>query len=320
MPFINEILKYRSLSIVGLEKNTGKTECLNYVLKRLPIEAGNICVTSIGIDGESVDQVTQTAKPEITLREGVLFATAEKYYKSRTIISEIVDIFDESTSLGRIITARVLSEGKVLLSGPSSTSSLKRWISSVNRFGVDLTIIDGALSRMSSASPAVSEAMILSTGAAFSANLNTLVQKTAFIVNLIGLPLFEYKETDDSQTDVISSLSSDNYSVREGCKVIKISGALTDRFLKRITMDRNIRGVEVVVRDFTRIFITPQTYRFFINAGGRLCVEGSSKLIAVCVNPLSPNGYAINSDRLCDELSQAINLPVYDIVKNSYEA
>ena len=29
MPFVNDILKHRSLSIVGLEKNTGKTVCLN---------------------------------------------------------------------------------------------------------------------------------------------------------------------------------------------------------------------------------------------------------------------------------------------------
>ena len=36
MPFIKEILKYDSLSIVGLEKNVGKTECLNYILSRLP--------------------------------------------------------------------------------------------------------------------------------------------------------------------------------------------------------------------------------------------------------------------------------------------
>ena len=35
MPFIEDILKHKSLSIVGLEKNTGKTECLNYVLSRL---------------------------------------------------------------------------------------------------------------------------------------------------------------------------------------------------------------------------------------------------------------------------------------------
>ena len=50
MTFINEILKYNSLSIVGLQKNTGKTVSLNYVLDRLPVERKRIAVTSIGID------------------------------------------------------------------------------------------------------------------------------------------------------------------------------------------------------------------------------------------------------------------------------
>ena len=71
LPFIDEILRYDSLSIVGLEKNTGKTECLKYVLDRMPVQSKRIAVTSIGIDGETVDQVTRTQKPEIVLREGM---------------------------------------------------------------------------------------------------------------------------------------------------------------------------------------------------------------------------------------------------------
>ena len=31
MGFVDDISDYRSLAIVGLEKNTGKTECLNYI-------------------------------------------------------------------------------------------------------------------------------------------------------------------------------------------------------------------------------------------------------------------------------------------------
>lgn len=317
MPFINEILKYRSLSIVGLEKNTGKTECLNYVLRRIPVEAKRICVTSIGLDGERVDQVTQTAKPEISLREGIFFATSEKHYKSRKVLSELLDISDETTSLGRIVTAKALSDGKVLLSGPSSTSSLKRWMSSLDSFGIDLTIVDGALSRMSTASPAVCEAMILSTGAAYSANISTLVSKTAFVVEMIGLPISEASITDEGVEEV-SSLSGGKFVLREGVKTVLIAGALTDRFLKQLSSDRKISGLDVVVRDFTRIFISPETYRSFIKMGGRLCVTRSSRLIAVCVNPTAPNGYMINSDKLCGELSKAIGLPAYDIVRNVY--
>ena len=128
MPFINDILQYDSLSIVGLEKNTGKTECLKYVLDRLPVQTKHIAVTSIGIDGETVDQVTRTQKPEIVLREGMYFGTSEAHYRLRRLVSELIDVSDESTSLGRVVTAKALTGGKILLSGPSSASSLRRWM------------------------------------------------------------------------------------------------------------------------------------------------------------------------------------------------
>ena len=62
MPFISGLTQLRSLSIVGMAKNTGKTECLNYVLRRLWEEYPQVslALTSIGIDGERRDQVTQT--------------------------------------------------------------------------------------------------------------------------------------------------------------------------------------------------------------------------------------------------------------------
>lgn len=316
MPFIQEILKYGSLSVVGLEKNCGKTECLNYILNRLPREGRKVCVTSIGIDGERIDQVTSTSKPEITLSEGLLFSTSEKHYRMRNLLSEVVGISEETTSLGRVITSRVIREGKVILSGPSSSASLIRWMKEVKALGSDLVIVDGALSRLSSASPAVTESMILATGAALSSNIPTLVAKTAFVVQMIGLDLMD-PTISRHETVTISSMAAEFEPTPE-CRRVMISGALTDRMLNRIAQEKNLGTFEVVVRDFTKLFITPRTYGAFVKLGGRLRVESRSKLVAVCVNPLSPSGFRLDSDTLCRELSTKISLPVYDIVKNRY--
>lgn len=105
MPFVSDIVKYDSLSIVGLEKNTGKTEALNYILRRLPSTGAKLAVTSIGIDGEQRDQVTRTPKPEITLFPGMIFSTAESYYRERRLLSNLLDISDEESSMGRILSA-----------------------------------------------------------------------------------------------------------------------------------------------------------------------------------------------------------------------
>jgi hypothetical protein len=338
MPFIKEILNYDSLSIVGLEKNVGKTECLNYILCRLPLQEKRVAVTSIGIDGENKDQVTSTKKPEIFLREGMYFSTAESHYKERRLVSELVEITNERSSLGRIVTAKVSVGGKALISGPSSGVSLRRWVSGMEKFGIDLTILDGAISRLRSASPAISKAMILSTGAAFSSNIQTLVQKTKFVVEMIGLPKLDDVTRDtlcdiesgvwgvDNDDNIIDfgltsalAISSLKVDITKGMRIIYTVGALTDKLLKLVSDSKNIKNVTLVVKDFTKIFVTEQCYRVFCARGGKIKVLQKSKLIAVCVNPTAPNGYVLDSDILCEKLQDALGLPVYDIVKNNYD-
>ena len=333
-PFIDDILKYDSLSIIGLEKNTGKTETLKYVLDRLPIDKKRIVVTSIGIDGETTDQVTLTQKPEIVLREGMFFGTSEMHYRQRRLVSELIDVSDVTTSLGRVVTAKALTSGKILLSGPASTVGLRQWMADMRRFDIDLVVIDGALSRMSSASPAVSQSMILATGAAYSANLPTLVQKTAFVVDLINLPLTDGEDIrrllplekgvwwndGEGQLHELNGLTSLAKEIRfdgmEQCRQLYVAGALVDGFLEKVRKNKNLRQTEIVVRDFTKIFVTPLQFRTFLKSGGSIHVLQKSQLLAITVNPTSPSGYVLDSDMLCGKLTEVTGIPAYDLLKD----
>lgn len=315
MPFIGEMLKHRSVSIVGLAKNAGKTECLNYIIRRLRAENLSVAVTSIGIDGETTDQVTGGAKPEVTLREGMFFATSEKHFRQKRPLAELYDVGEENTALGRVVTAKALQEGKVLLSGPSGSAAVRRWMESVRGFGIDLILIDGALSRLSTASPAVSEAMVLSTGAALSATLRELVSRTAFLVELISLPLY----TGEEPQMRISSFAAPDPASMRAHRVVEVEGALTDRLLQAAKQVLAEGEMTLVAGDFTRIFCSQEAYRSFIRMGGSLQVRMKSRLLAICVNPVAPNGIVLDSDTLCRELSDRTGLPVYDIVKNAYE-
>ena len=333
-PFIDDIQKYDSLSIIGLEKNTGKTETLKYVLDRLPVDKKRIVVTSIGIDGETTDQVTLTQKPEIVLREGMFFGTSEMHYRQRRLVSELIDVSDVTTSLGRVVTAKALTGGKILLSGPASTVGLRQWMADMRRFDINLVVIDGALSRMSSASPAVSQSMILATGAAYSANLPTLVQKTAFVVDLINLPLTDGEDirrllplekgvwwTDgEGQLHELNGLTSLAKEIRfdgmEQCRQLYVAGALVDGFLEKVRKNKNLRQTEIVVRDFTKIFVTPLQFRTFLKSGGSIHVLQKSQLLAITVNPTSPSGYVLDSDMLCGKLTEVTGIPAYDLLKD----
>lgn len=334
MPFLNDIENYNSLSIVGLEKNTGKTECLNYVLSRLRDSRKQIALTSIGIDGESHDQVTQTHKPEIELDKGMIFVTSELHYKQRKLMSEVLDVSRQSTSLGRWVTAKALSNGKVLLSGPASNHSIKELIADLKNKGVELTIVDGALSRKSLGSPTVTEAMILATGAALSANSTQLVYKTAYVYDLIQLPeiksdlklkLSEIEQgvwgIDSNGNVKDTGISSVLMIKKEKDKLFQfgnsffVSGAVTDQFLNFLKNQKQISEINLVVRDFTSVFASPETYYDFVKRGGKMQVLNRTNLLAVTINPVSPDGYRLNSDALKEALGKRINVPVYDIKK-----
>ncbi|MGI6719086.1 MAG: hypothetical protein ACOX4D_08165 [Bacteroidales bacterium] len=359
MPFIDDILKYKSLSIVGLEKNTGKTECLNYILKNINKDEHNIAVTSIGIDGESIDQVTQTKKPEITIYENMYFVTSEKHYKQKKITSEIIDVTDFNTSLGRLVIAKAKDDGKVMISGPADTSSTKKLINLLSdNYNINLTIVDGALSRLSPSSPAVTEAMILSTGAAVSLNLNSLITQTKFITDLINISSIDsyfydklinctdgiynvigypkdnkdYNTNNNRNNIDITTITKDidvkklpikslftiqnNHSdLFKYSNTIYITGVLNDKVLNMAKIQKNIKDIYIIVKDFTKIFVKPETYYSFIKKGGNILVLDKTYLIAVTINPTAPSGYSFDSNTLQTTLHESLNIPVYDVLK-----
>lgn len=334
MPFVENLRNYRSLSIVGLEKNTGKTVCLNYLLSRLHALGITTTVTSIGVDGEQSDAVYATAKPEITLYEGMQFVTSERHYGQRRLVSRILAVDERRTALGQLVTAEVLCPGKVLLSGAATTALLRRQIAQSMARGVQLTVVDGALSRLSLASPTVTEAMILATGAAVSPNMQQLVSKTRFVYRLINLPEVEESvrqklndiesglwELDDEgilhDTGIMSvfMLGRGNEELLRHGHTLFASGAVSDRLLKYLVGRRDVDSTCLVVRDFTKLFVTPELFAEYTRRGGRMQVLQRSRLVAVCLNPTSPQGYRLNSPEACRQLSEALQTPVYDVMQ-----
>ena len=337
MTLIEAIKQFKSVSIVGMAKNTGKTTCLNYVVSRLQQEELHLAITSIGVDGEERDVLYQTPKPRITITEPMIFITAENDYANKEFPADVLKISERFTPLGRLITARAKGSGRVVLSGPSDSKWLTEMIEGMDTYGVQLTLVDGALSRLSLASPAVTDAMILCTGAACSAQLSKVIDKTKFQCKLIDL-----EQVDQSKVHQLMPLEHDVWLWNEVCNewikigdsvftlekesnewmnqlhTLYVSGAVTDYFLKGLSRKRD-RGIEIIVRDFTKLFIEPTTYERFVRRGGRIKVLQKAKLIAVCTNPVSPEGTHLNPIALRAKMEEALLLPVYDIkqIENS---
>ncbi|MDR0367911.1 MAG: hypothetical protein LBH82_02060 [Bacteroidales bacterium] len=332
MPFIDDILKYKSLSIVGMEKNTGKTETLNYVIRRLNQQQKTLAVTSIGIDGEHLDLVTNTHKPEIRLFENMLFVTSEKHYHEKQLTAEILDVSTRQTALGRLITGRVKIGGKIILSGPGNTVWLKKVIQQMDMYNVATTLVDGALSRRSFGSPSVTESLILTTGAALSPNIAEVVRKTKFVYSLINLPQYETplrdtllemehgiwsidKEQHLHNLHIPSIFLIDRHKEKlSACgNILFAGGMVSDKLLDTLRLQKNISEMMLIVKDFTRIFANAESVNAFLRKGGKIKVLLKTKLIALCINPVSPTGYVIDSGRLKSSLEENLHISVYNI-------
>ncbi len=333
MPFTEEILQYKSLAFAGLEKNTGKTECLNYVLKKLAAKGRKIALTSIGLDGEGIDQLTHTHKPEITLYEGMVFVTGEKFFRKANIKAEILELSNRYTATGRLVIAEAKSRGKAIIAGPAQTLRLKEIIDTLPRFGVQTTLVDGAFSRLSFAAPSVVESIILSTGASLSANMDELLRQTIHTVNLINLPLFDHPvskplaglddgiyavdEAGEIQGTGVKSifLLYDKLGLVDKGKVIYASGAITDKMMEFLASQKNAGEITLIAKDFTKVFTSRLVLQSFLAKGGSLKVLMKNTLLAVCVNPTSPRGSQLDSALLCEKLREQTDVPVYDIMK-----
>ncbi len=330
MPFIEDILKYKSISFVGMEKNAGKTQTLNYVLSRLRTFSKTIALTSIGVDGETTDIVTLTSKPEIEIYPNTTFITSQALYPQREIVSAIEEVSNQTTALGRLIKAKAITQGKILLAGPSDTVSLKKLIEKLEK-NTDLILVDGALSRKSFGSPSITQAMILSTGASLSASLNVVVKKTKFIYQMTQLPQYEgkhaeqlqqiengiYAITDEGIIDlkIPSLMMIDKYKDKifdSGTKLF-IAGALNDKFVQFLKIQKNIQEIEIIIKDFTKIFAQEDNVLQYLNKGGQIKVLDKANLIAITANPISPTGYHFNNQEMLEALRREIPIKIYNI-------
>lgn len=330
MPFIEDILKYKSISFVGMEKNAGKTQTLNYVLSRLRTFSKTIALTSIGVDGETLDIVTNTSKPEIEIYPNTTFITSQALYPQREIVSAIEEVSNQTTALGRLIQARAITQGKILLAGPSDTISLKKLIEKLEK-NIDLILIDGALSRKTFGSPSITQAMILSTGASLSASLNVVVKKTKFIYQMTQLPQYEgkfaeqlqqiengiYALTDEGIKDlqIPSLMMIDKYKDKIfACgKKLFVAGALNDKFIQFLKIQKNPQEIEIIIKDFTKIFSNEDNTLQYLSKGGKIKVLDKANLIAITANPISPTGYHFNNEEMLDALRKEIPINIYNV-------
>jgi hypothetical protein len=329
--------QYKIISIVGMAKNSGKTVALNQLIAETMEENITIGLISTGRDGEAEDIATETEKPKIFAEEGTYFATTTELLSLSEATVEIIEITDYRTALGEILIGKVKDSGYIQIAGPQSLNQIKELSQKILNLGAEMVIIDGAIDRRTAAAPSIADATILSTGAVLSRDINRVIEETIHIVNLFNLNVVEEAReiiSEYMEKDQIAIIDKEHIphpiniktaincgdiigeNIDKNSKYLIIPGSLVKSTVENIiATNKNYKNIDIVVKDGTKIFIPPKDWLRFMRYGVNIKVLNPINLIAITLNPYSPQGYYFEPDILLEKTRYFIkDIPVIDVM------
>ncbi len=300
---IQQLQSVRSMSIVGMCKNAGKTTMLNWLLAHSG--RGRVLgLTSIGRDGESTDVVTGTEKPSIFVPAGTLIATAKDMLWLGDVTKEILVSTGIPTPLGEVIIMRARSDGYVQLAGPSITTQLKSVSQTFFDLGAEQSIIDGALGRKSLGARQVAEGIVLCTGASYHMRMEKVIADTVSIYRIMNLP--------KAQTVPAAPEGTLEHCLKEQGEAL-VTGALTDSMVLPLLRAGVLRKNRLVVADPSKVLLSPDTLDKMQLREVRLETAEAARTLCITVNPVSAYGWKFDKDEFRARLQEAVDVPVINV-------
>ena len=331
----------RRLALVGLAKNTGKTETLAALLRELAASDTCVGVTSVGRDGEEHDVIdARIDKPRIVLESGSLVATTDALLRASGVAHERLAQTGVRTPLGEVVVARLTERGAIEVAGPSAAADVRAVSEQMAGFGSALVLIDGAIDRRAASAPAVADGLVIATGAVLSEEIEQVVAVTQDAVELVRLSaagdsLLADSDLDGDEQHVVLErrlvLSAEPAEIaallREHprASTFRIDGALGERFLQGVLAARRERAgreLRIVVGDPTKVFLSHHGPGWYRRQGLEIEVLRTIALRAITVNPVAPRSHRFDSKQLREliEASVGPDVPVLDVLDPSYRA
>jgi hypothetical protein len=344
----------RRLALVGLAKNTGKTEALGALLRELEGDGRRVGVTSVGRDGEERDVIDfRIEKPRIELAGGSLVATTDGLLRASGLPHELLDETSIRTPLGRVLIVRLRGPGAIEVAGPSGAEDVREVADAMLAHGAEQVLIDGAIDRRAASSPDVADGLLVSTGAVLSEDIDEVVLQTLDAIELVRLPRVDDGTDAGRRVRAIAAgaphstsqfvgeegepvalpprfiLSGDAEQVAQlldanpSARWLIVSGALPDRFLRTIlhAAHRRRRELVLVVSDPTRVFLSKRGPAWYRRQGIQIETLNAIALEAITVNPVAPQSHRFDSAELRALLADAIpDIPFFDVLDPAYRS
>lgn len=325
----------RTLAVMGMTKNTGKTVALNHLLAQAATAQLAIGVTSIGRDGEDRDAVFFVPKPPVRVWPGCLVATARNTLERAKVRFKLIDATGIDSPMGEVVVVKALAQGEMEIAGVSRSSDQLKVIARLQQCGAALVLLDGALGRSHHASPAIADAVILATGAAIGGGMTDVLRKTRERLALLGIaaadhatrvlcqPVFEdggvglwnsrgecVMQSDISTLNAAPALME---YAQTDIQTIAVSGAVGRALWQALMLLAAEKpGLTLVVADGTRLFVEAADLAALNQRGGQVLAHRGIQIIGLTLNPFSPLGGSFEAQAFLTAACEAF--PDYGVI------
>lgn len=327
----------RSLAVIGLVKNAGKTTVVNALMANSTQRFG---LTSLGLDGERIDHLTGLAKPTVSPPPGTLVATTEGSLDRSRYVMETIEQLPFHTPLGRVVIGRASGNGAVEVSGPTTLAELHVTVERLRELGADQVIIDGAINRIGSASPRVSDGVVVATGGMVGDSLDDVLRTTVDTLDLLSLPatgpqtrrLVDMHVAAGSRAVAfaaggvahplaLTTVVGEGVTVaraieRHKASTLLLGGAVTQEFVDDFTRVLRPRTqLRVIIRDPTVLVLPPAMLARFARRGVHLEVLTPLRVLALTVNSFKiPQPYQPKAFFSAVAGAVGDRVPLFDVV------
>jgi len=294
------------LAVVSLHPGAGARTAVQTVaeaLKQRGVGVGVTSVERIGVDDDGSAPIGGIVLPESTV-----VATAASVVDGVEGL-ETLERVPGATPLGDVCICRLQRDAEVAVFGPDDTGMLRTLLDRLAHWSNGLALVRGAWQRPGFVAPRVSQAVVLAVGAAYSSTPAGSAAAVRYAVELLGLARCEIP-ADRAWREAVA-LRSPLVLDRNGRALEKIPAIatnpvptlqavggeaaavvlpehLSDALL--MPLARSEVRCTLVVRDATRVRVSPVYYRAWTKHGGRVAVVEPMRLLAVVTNPHNPGG------------------------------
>lgn len=294
--------------------------------------AGSVLgLTSIGLDGEELDQVSFLPKPRVHLPAGSLVATAEGCLKQAEAQVQVLEHTGIPSGLGEILVARVKSPGNCLIGGPSLTQAMARVRERLSQLGAEKLFIDGAFSRQSHA--LAGDALVLVVGAHRAQDMDTVVRSAALSLQRMNLPQADpalaFLDTEDRlgwldhqngfhplpQSSLIGQTEALDYDQLQDAAWLYLPGALDSLAARSLVRHRKQMRFGLILRSPLALVMDDTSLKHLFLMNKPIRVLRQIKLAFVALNPYSPDGHQFNNVAFHQAMREKTDLPLINVLE-----